>query len=154
MTVPNDLFRTYRARPVRAIQLTAENAAVLGELPGLRYEPETDEAEMLFGVQIDERHSIGIELGDWIIGTETEGLWSIASGAPEETDGLPAFNLEHETDSTLDVEAVDKAIRSLISILDYDMYKSIAHDEEDGSDGFPTVTNDFIGLYNQAVQRE
>jgi hypothetical protein len=37
----DDLFTTYRARPVRAVQLTVDNIDALATLPGIRYSPET-----------------------------------------------------------------------------------------------------------------
>jgi hypothetical protein len=53
--------------------------------------------------------------------------------------------------ATLDPRAVDAALRSLISDLDYDLHKQLERDEETGEDNYPIIVAKFINSYgNQA----
>jgi hypothetical protein len=42
---------------------------------------------------------------------------------------------------------VERALRSLISDLDYDIHKSLESDEETGLDSYPDLTAEFISFY-------
>lgn len=51
--------------------------------------------------------------------------------------------------STLNPEAVEAALRAIISDIDYDIHKSIESDEETGEDTYPDVVGDFIEKYDE-----
>jgi hypothetical protein len=91
------LFAEYRGKPINAVQVTAENVELLGELDGLTYEPETDEVEMSFSVRVEPLYHQGICLGDWIATTAVPGLWSIYAGDAVESVDFPKFSASFET---------------------------------------------------------
>lgn len=49
----------------------------------------------------------------------------------------------------LDLNAVESALRALISDIDYDIHKFIECDEITGEDGYPDLTDEFIRLYTK-----
>lgn len=81
----DSLFQLYQAAPVRAVQLTDENMPALGELPGIRYDAESEETEAFFAVRIEENWSQGAVAGSWLIATQRPGFWTLA------TNDDPAF---------------------------------------------------------------
>jgi len=50
--------------------------------------------------------------------------------------------------------AIEAALRSLITNLDYDLHKSIKCNEEDGSDGYPNVVEDFLKRLARELSEE
>lgn len=52
----------------------------------------------------------------------------------------------------LDPQRVEKALRELISRVDYDTHKYIECDEETGEDGYPDLVEDFIAYYESAEE--
>lgn len=74
------LFEEYRAKPIRAARVTAENAEELATLAGIDFRPETDEEEMWFGVRVGDNYRQGINFGDWISEAVKPGLWVIYWG--------------------------------------------------------------------------
>jgi hypothetical protein len=52
----------------------------------------------------------------------------------------------------LDPKRVDKALRELISRVDYDTHKYLECDEDDGADRYPELVEDFIGYYEAAEE--
>lgn len=52
----------------------------------------------------------------------------------------------------LDPQRVDKALRELISRLDYDTHKYLECDEDNGEDRYPDLTEEFIGYYESAEE--
>jgi len=49
----------------------------------------------------------------------------------------------------LDPTKVERALRSLISDIDYDLHKNIECDEETGDDSYPILVEGFINDYNE-----
>lgn len=47
----------------------------------------------------------------------------------------------------LDPPKIDRALRSIISDLDYDLHEALERGEESGAGGYPAVTGDFINYY-------
>lgn len=92
-----DLLRSYTSRPVRAVQLTAENAEALGTLDGIEYSPETDTDERSFLIQLEENYREGLEFGDWIIESAVPGRWTcISAEAYGDEDWVPFEGLYTE----------------------------------------------------------
>lgn len=52
----------------------------------------------------------------------------------------------------LDPQSVDKALRELISRLDYDLHKYTECDEDEGADHYPDLAKEFIGYYEAAEE--
>ncbi|MEQ4566216.1 hypothetical protein [Paenarthrobacter sp. CAP02] len=52
--------------------------------------------------------------------------------------------------SNLDPARVDRALRLLISDIDYDTHKSLENDEETGEDSYPELVQDFIISYEKS----
>lgn len=50
----------------------------------------------------------------------------------------------------LNSESVDKALREVIAILDYDLHKALECDEETGEDTYHEEVIRFIQAYNEA----
>lgn len=50
----------------------------------------------------------------------------------------------------LDPQRVDKALRELISRLDYDTHKYLECDEDNGEDRYPELVEEFIDYYDSA----
>lgn len=86
------LFAEYRAKPVRAARVTAENAEELGKLAGIDFRPETDDEEMWFGVRVGDRYTQGISFGDWISEAVKPGQWFIYWGDDDEADEDSEFS--------------------------------------------------------------
>ena len=55
-------------------------------------------------------------------------------------------------DSPLFSEAVEEALKQIISHLDYDLHKYIEVPEDGGDDGYPTLTARFINAYQHWVK--
>lgn len=53
--------------------------------------------------------------------------------------------------NSLDWQAVEYALRSLISSIDYDKHKLLEEDEEDGEDKYPELVDDFIHYYTESL---
>lgn len=51
----------------------------------------------------------------------------------------------------LDREAVDKALRTVITWVDYDLHKSLERDEETGEDMYGEHVDRFIEVYEREV---
>ena len=86
------LFEEYRAKPIRAVRVTAENAEELSKLAGIEFRPETDEEEMRFGVRVGDRYTQGISFGDWISEAVKPGLWVVYWGDEREDDPFSEFS--------------------------------------------------------------
>jgi hypothetical protein len=44
-------------------------------------------------------------------------------------------------------DAVEAALRSIFAQEDYDLFKALECDEDEGRDHFPEITDDFINAY-------
>lgn len=54
--------------------------------------------------------------------------------------------------SALDPKAVDYALRRLIALLDYDLHKSLEHDEETGEDTYHGPVTQFTSSYEAYME--
>jgi hypothetical protein len=52
----------------------------------------------------------------------------------------------------LDPKAVDYALRKVISLLDYDLHKSLEHDEETGEDTYGEEVATFTAAYEAYME--
>lgn len=57
-------------------------------------------------------------------------------------------------DLGIDPARVEKALRELISRLDYDLHKYTECDEEDGEDHYPELAEEFIEYYEDSENDE
>ena len=55
--------------------------------------------------------------------------------------------------NVLDPFKVDRALRLIISDLDYDLHKNLESDEETGTDVYPAIASAFIRHYNKTETR-
>lgn len=67
--------------------------------------------------------------------------------------GKPVAKVVPPGDSDLDPERVDRALRHVVALLDYDLHKELEDDEGDGEGGYGEHVTAFIAAYQGAGER-